>query len=58
MSSQDNNERFSLRDLEQQREIVTRAFLNRECSRDDYKKHMDEIDREIMVSTNNVYSSK
>lgn len=49
---------YTSHDLEHQREIIDRAFFNRECSRDDYNKHMDEIKREIMVKINNVYCLK
>ena len=57
-SSQDNNKRFTLSELKQQKEIITNAYLNRQCNRTDYNRQMDEIEREEMVSTNNVLCSK
>ena len=50
--SSDNS--LTLGELEHQREIVTRAFFNRECTKEEYYKHIHDIEDQVMVSIVNI----
>lgn len=54
MATQYSDNTPTLGELEQQREIVTRAFFNRECSKEEYNKHIHDIEDQVMVSTINI----